>query len=265
MTNFTKFKFCKDQWGVHVYYTGLDGNPNEIIRDLMINTKVEFDCSQTCVVPPVKMVSTINKETGIETEHSFEVIDIEYPADERLVPMRHLIEARINYFSVDGKAVAVNMLNILCQDAGLTKVRGGGAREYWMSDYSGEFPHLIKIEGMHCGKPFDEMKLSGHFTGHMQECREYINDLESKARDAVDIWLLDGKTSKGFTVRFLLDHLNTIHSYVYSIQAKIKTKNNHEWALEHISRMINEIKVIGMQELMDDEENSDDELDNGSL
>lgn len=263
----TDFKFCKDQWGVHVYYVSRDENPSIKIDSLMINDNVEFDCSRNCVVPPVKKISAINQDTKVEMSYTFEVVDIEYPADERLVPMRHLVGTPVNYFSVDGTAVAVNMLNTLCQNAGLTKKRNGtGAREYHMNDYGGnDIPNRISIEGMNCSEPFHDIKLNQLFTAHKQECREYINDIEVRAREAVDIWLLAGRTAKGLTVGFLINHLALIEGRVHSIRSMKKTQHEHRLALESISRMVSEIKVIGMQALINDEEKSNEELDNDSL
>jgi hypothetical protein len=81
----------------------------------------------------------------------------------------------------------------------------------------------------------------------------------------VDLWLLGGKTSKGLTVKFLTEHLERILYRVRGIQSKIKTEEQKRWALGDIECAINEIKAIGMQELIDDEENSNAELDNDSM
>ena len=315
----TMFTFYKDQWGCHVYYAGRDNNP-ESMSGLLINSKIEFDCGQTCVVPPVKSISrtktetqnagyvngagkvmsevahdtekqnltsairvaqaardenaeiaaTIQKrnfdsewtlttkEVDVDTEYNFEVIDIEYPADERLVPLRHLPGEQINYFQVNGKQVVINLLHKLCQGAGLNP-GNGKIREYTMHDYHDrDEPNRIMIEGLSCSGPLQDVKLNS-FTGHLQECREYLNEVEGAARACFDLWVLAGKSSVGLTVGFLTKHLDNIRSYVYRIDSKIKTQRSKEYALQQIELARNEILAIGMQEVVSDENNSDDE------
>jgi hypothetical protein len=321
-----KLTFHKDQWGVHVFYALKNGNPTCKIEGLMLNDKIPFDVTKTCVVPPVKRLSTTaverqtvgmkNKFDGktmpvadynkrhnelralidqaridndkstevgaeidkrilqndweteyqdveVDREYEFEVIDIEYPADQRLVPMRHVPGIDVNYFIVDGEAVACDMLHKLCQGAGLyNRGKGTGVREYGMEGgyYSnGDVANNIKIEGRSYSEGFNDVKLQ-QFNGHINECRQYIQEVEAAARKCFDLWKLNGKTARGLSVGFLTDHLEKIEHYVRGIDSKIKTKRQKEYAMDSIQLALNEIKAIGMQQLVDDEDTEDSDI-----
>lgn len=318
-----KFIFHKDQFGVVVYYMGM--NPNEprlLSLEFKINNKTDFDPSKTCVVPLVTRISTTSIETqatgyqhddgfttlsvtsynaklkaletdvmnavtdgdvtkevaaqvalrylqdhwAVQTEevdvykdYDFEIIDIEYPADERLIPLRHLDEVKINYFKVDGELVAKNLIHQLCQEAGLEQ-KTCGIRCYGFAGYNNDV-YSWRIEGVTYGAPLGKLTLS-NFTGHLQDCRVYINEIEAVVRQCFDEWLISGKTSKGLSVKFLIDHLKTIELQVNYIQSKIKTQQYHTGAKNAIALAKAEIEAIGAQELIDGQENSDEEFDN---
>ena len=321
MTN-KKFIFHKDQFGVLVYYAGMNGNPHQSTTNFKINNKIDFDSSKTCIVPLVTRISTTSvetKETGykqrntattisvstylanrdtleldgrnakgvgdinkevvaqvalrhlkedweVQTEevevyrdYDFEIIDIEYPADERLIPLRHLDEEKINYFRVDGEVVAKSLIHQLCKRAGLKESRGE-VRCYDFPGYQDQ-SYSWRIENVTYGSPLNDIKLSG-FTGHLQECRVYMNDIEFKVRECFDEWLISGKTARGLNVKFMINHLETIRRHVCLIASKVKTKNFHTRALHAIELAKAEIQAIGVQELIDGQDNLDEEFDN---
>ena len=183
-------------------------------------------------------------------EYEFEIIDIEYPADERLIPLRHVDEKQINYFQVDVKSLGLKLIHKLCEEAKLTQSTSGDFRTYSIESWQG-VPGW-HIEGVAYGKALHCIRFDV-FTGHLQECREKINYVESQIHDCFDRWLISGKTSKGITVKFFTDHLDSIEGWVSRIASKKKTDRQHRGALEMIALVKAEVLKLGAQELMAEE------------
>jgi len=166
-----------------------------------------------------------SEDVDVITEFDFEVIDIDYPADERLIPLRHLGDTKINYFDVDGKKTALDMAHKLCQEAGLkfedTYKRG----TYYFPGYGGL--DYWKIEGKTYGDNMEKIKLH-IFTGDLIECRKYINEVERCVRSCFDQWVMSGKRPNGLTVGLVTEHLDKMASKLSFVETKIKTKDHYQ-------------------------------------
>jgi len=313
-----KFTFYKDQFGVYVFYTGI----NRDVRHqggLKINDTVDFDSSVACVVPPVKRVSSSETEdqiTGykssvngktkttpayraelhnlegaaqsvyvdaedevkarvklrrfeeewdeetqqveVHTDYEFEIVDIEYPADERLRPLRHLDNEKVNYFQVNGSQVAINFAHLLCKDVDLKHDDEGKKRGTYHIPSYGTLQYW-NIEGNRYGQPTETLRLHD-FTGDLAECRKYINEIESCVRGCFDDWEVSGKQPSGLTVGVVTKHLDRILQQVHRIETKIKTKHAYETVLHLIEKAKLDIVDLAVEEL--EKENSNDSLDN---
>lgn len=305
-----KFTFHKDQFGVHVYYEGMNENPRRGFNSqssLKINGTVDFDPTTTCVVPAVVRVSSCSnvfqttgyksnvtgktmtvpayeagaqallrdtqpdydsieeevaakvalrrfqdewqsesKEVEVHTDHEFEIIDIEYPADERLIPLRHIDNEKINYFKVDGKQVALNIAHGLCKDEGLEHTNDGSSRgTYNIASYGIEW---WQIEGVRYGNHLKSLSLY-EFTGHLSECRRYINEVECAVRACFDEWMVSGKQARGLTVGMVTKHLDEIAGMIKRIDSKIRTHKTHSSALAYVQKARLEVIQTGLEEM----------------
>lgn len=63
----TPFKFHRDKFGVHVYYSGMNNEAAYATRneELVLNGNVVFDPTESAVVPPVERISSIKTETQL--------------------------------------------------------------------------------------------------------------------------------------------------------------------------------------------------------
>lgn len=313
-----KFTFHKDQFGVHVYYAGMNNNPRHNFSsksNLKINEIVDFDATTTCVVPAVVRVSSCgkeaqttgykNSETGqtmtvsaynaeetclrlardqathmddevateiafrrfgkewteeskeveVHTDYEFEVVDIEYPADERLIPLRHTDDERINYFEVDGKQVALNLAHSLCKDEGLKHDGNGNKRgTYNIATYSNL--EYWQIEGECYGKPTKHLNLV-KFTGDLGECRVYINEIECAVRQCFDEWVVSGKKPSGLTVGVVTKYLDDIAGMLKHVDTKVKTRRAYDKTLGIIARARLEVIQTGLEEINDSLDNDE--------
>ena len=299
------FTFYKDQFGVHVYYSG------GYIRNqaLKINDVVDFDPATNCVVPLVTRVSEVrieNKVTGyihrdtgttmstveynntiaqhesihsmdieeevkyerlkrewdkqsekveVHVDHEFEIVDIEYPADERLIPMRHLGGEKVNYFTVDGATIARNLAHSLCQGADLTHSHDGKQRNtYDIPTHSGL--EYWKIEGNYYGKHATGVQLNS-FTGHLVECREFINDVETHVRQGFDEWQVSSRPCGGVSLGVVVERLDEALNVVKRIDPKIRTRHSHERAIEIIQEARADFVRSTLKELNKEDSNND--------
>jgi len=314
-----KFTFHKDEFGVYVFYAGMNDKVRRGVCNLKINGTIDFNQDVDCVVPPVVRVSSVatkdqvvgykHKEDGrtishtaynaehqrlewaksktitmeeevateiafrrfekeweqetqsmtIHTDHKFEVIDILYPADERLIPLRHFDAEQVNYFRTDGKMVALNLAHQLCKDAGLKHESSEHKRgTYHIQSYGGL--EYWEIEGARYGKPTNKLNLC-IFTGTLDECRDYINKIEQCVRSCFDEWDMHAKQPIGLTVGMVTRQLDKILSIVTGIDSKVRTRNTYSDALTAIARARKEVIQEGAKALAG-EENLDDPLDN---
>ena len=300
MTN-KKLIFHKDQYGVHVYYRGM--NSQAPSYSLMINRTIDFDPSITCVVPSVTSVTlteskvrktewknsvtgktmtlvaydseyhklqaesnrlgeTIeievaakvafnrfkqewivqSEEVEVVTDYEFEVIDIDYPADERLIPLRHLGDTKINHFDVNGGKVALDFANKLALGAGLKFENSYDRGTHYYPSYGGL--SYWRIEGKTYGDNMSKVRLHD-FTGDLMECRKYINEVESCARSCFDQWVMSGKRPDGLTVGLVTEHLDKIARELQQVQTKIKTQDNYRDTQRLIEKAKAEVIELG--------------------
>jgi hypothetical protein len=197
------------------------------------------------------------KEVEVHVDHEFEVVDIEYPADERLFPLRHLGNERINYFAVDGKKVAGNLAHSLCKSAGLKLGSSDKRGEYHIPSHSGL--EYWQIEGVYYGKPTKQLNLVV-FSGDIGECREYINTIECTVRACFDEWEISGKQPAGLTVGMVTKHLDSITAAVRRVETKKRTSSAYHAALATIAQARLDVIQVGL----DEEENLNDSLDAAS-
>ena len=317
-----KFIFHEDEFGVYVFYAGMNLEVTRRKPDLRINRITDFDPLIDCVVPPVTSVSSVSTREqvtgyrnktdrrtmtepgycselqrlincttknpcGIEeevaanvalrrfeseweqetktvtgyTDYEFEVIKIKYPADERLIPLRHFDNEQVNYFRTNGESVALNLAHQLCKDAGLKHNNNEKRDAYWIPGY--QALSYWSIEGERCGEPTQSLSLK-EFTGTLDECRDYINKIERCVRSCFDEWVVRDKQPKGLTVGKVTKQLDKIKTIVKRIESKIKTRNAYNEALATIDQARQEIIQEGIKASLD-EENSDYLLDNHSF
>ena len=182
-------------------------------------------------------------------DYEFEIIDIEYPADERLIPLRHIGDTQINYFKVDCERVAINMIHTLCKGANLkysekNKRRTYSLEERWSSNAR---PSNWKIEGENYGNPLSQLNLSNDFTGALPECRDRINEIECAVRDCFDNWVISCTSPKALTVGLMTGYLDKIERMVKMIDTKVRTKNQFNQTLRHIELARLEVLELGGQ------------------
>tara|TARA_R110002126_G_C10490983_1_gene504928 strand:+ start:155715 stop:156680 length:966 start_codon:yes stop_codon:yes gene_type:complete len=195
--------------------------------------------------PDRQMVKTL-------TKHEFEIIDIEYPADDRLVPIRHYDDKMVGYFKVDGKFVVDKLAKDLCDNAGLVSDGTGSTRGKYCASKTSYYGWKLTIEGDEFGKPVNDGGAVKDFTGTMVECHEFIRSAEKLVRSCFDQWVASRKYPDKFTVGEMLKHLDSIEFWVRSIDFKVKSKSNHGYATSAIARareeIINAAKEAGISD-----------------
>lgn len=180
----------------------------------------------------------IQEQQEIQKPVPFQVIDIEYPADHRLVPMRHLGEPeKANYFTVYGHDVAIAKAHELCRAAGLKLVahedRKGHERNTYYLD--GNF-YWWRIEGeSYCEHKL--YKVDKEFTGTLTECQRFISEVEATVQNVFDEWAVAYIEPDYLTVRAIKRALGEIESSVESIDPKVKTHRHKKSALQAITAM----------------------------
>tara|TARA_R110000824_G_scaffold118090_2_gene270238 strand:- start:244 stop:1203 length:960 start_codon:yes stop_codon:yes gene_type:complete len=192
------------------------------------------------------------------TNHEFEVVDIEYPADDRLMPIRHYDDKMVGYFKVDGRFVVEKLARELCNNAGLVEDANGYTRGKYCvntSTYSGLKFH---IEGDEFSKTVNRADVTKNFTGTMVECHEFIKEAEELTRGCFDQWIASRKYPDKFTVGEMLKHLDSIEGWVKMIDFKVKSRSHHEWARSAIVKARQEIiKAANEAGISDDTEASE--------
>ena len=187
------------------------------------------------------------------TKHEFEVIDIEYPADDRLVPMRHYDDKMVGYFKVDGKFVIDKLAKELCVNAGLVSDATGSTRGKYNASKTNYYGWKLTIEGDEFGKPVNEGDVLKQFSGTMVECHDFIRNAEELVRNCFDQWVASRKYPDKFTVGEMLKQLDSIEFWVNAIHYKVKSKSDHQSARDSINRARSEITRLASEM-----QNSDD-------
>jgi len=187
-------------------------------------------------------VQNVRKHTDFE----FEIVDIDYPADERMLPLRHYGDEQINYFEIDTKEVIKRLAHSLCRGEGLKEVeqRAINNRTYSLSQHYGWNWY---IEGKDYSDSFGSFR--GKFTGTLNECTDYINSVEKVVRDAFDKWMVSGRSPAGMTVGVVNKHLDEIEGIVRRIDTKIKTRNAFNNALNRIHQAKRELGELAKAEM----------------
>jgi hypothetical protein len=234
----TKLIFHRDKYGAHIYYPGM----NEYVPDLVMLNGEEFRTKYISIVPPVESLTSDLSGDKIE----FEIIDIDYCADDRMTPMRHFNTKRINYFEVSGVDVAKKFIHSLCKSEGLEESVTDRRNTFEVRDRWSEIS--MKIEGKIYNENINKVSLRD-FQGLRQECQEYINQIESAIRKDFDIWKINDKSPSELTVGFVVTELNKIRNQVSRIDSKLKTKEVYKRALAMIDIMIEESRLFAMKEL----------------
>lgn len=188
-------------------------------------------------------------------DYDFDVIDIEYPADERLIPLRHLDNERVNYFEVDGIKIALKFAKQLCENVGL-KDDGNGekSRTFWIPNY-GNLQYWT-IEGRRYGDYTSKIKLYT-FTGDLAECRNYINTVERGIRAAFDEWEVSYKRPSGLTIGVMTKYLDEIQQSLSQVDTKVRTKGAYCTTRGLIQKARQEIVELEMKK--EDLDNSFDD------
>lgn len=177
------------------------------------------------------------------TDYPFEIIDIDYPSDTRLVPLRHYDISRINYFQIATSAVAKAFAHKLCKEAGLKADNAGNQKgTYKISDYS--YLDYWRIEGK-TYKPEKVNKQS--FTGNMEECHAYLDEIEASTQQAFDNWKVNNTPLDEIAIRTVIGNLDAILGYVTRVETKIKTRQQYQWALSKIAETKTELIEAGLR------------------
>ena len=205
-----------------------------------------------------KTWSEVRQEVKTLIDHEFEVVDIEYPADDRLTPMRHYDDKMVGYFKVDGKFVVSKLVKELCEDAGLVADALGSTRGSYNLSKDNYYGVKLKIEGDEFGKPLKDSAVMNDFTGTMVECHEFVNKAEGVTRECFDQWIASRKYPDKFTVGEMLKKLDTIEYWVNSLDCKVKSKQDHQYAKNAIAQARVEItELANKQESSDNTEASE--------
>jgi len=200
-----------------------------------------------------KTWSEVRQEVKTLIDHEFEVVDIEYPADDRLTPMRHYDDKMVGYFKVDGKFVVSKLVKDLCENAGLVADALGSTRGGYNLSKDNYYGVKLKIEGDEFGKPLKDAAVMVDFTGTMAECHEFVKKAERVTRECFDQWIASRKYPDKFTVGEMLKKLDTIEYWVNSLDCKVKSKADHQHAKSAIAQA-----RIEITEHANKQENSDD-------
>ncbi len=249
-------EFYKDRFGVCVYYERMNSNRG-CNRNLIINDGIKFDAGETCVVPFVTKLVDPSTDQSIP----FEITDITYSADERMVPLRHTDENQINYFTVDGKGLAVKFASRLCENAGLiADSQGHDRKTYRISESYNGYSSMGTwlMEGKSYSEHLKPISLSSSFTGHLVECRAYINEIEQNIRQCFDHWAIKDKCPEGLNTGMVMDHLREIEKHLPHIQTKKKTQRQFDLAMVALAAAKKEITTIALEDIGADEEEVSD-------
>tara|TARA_S200002703_G_C3783460_1_gene241501 strand:+ start:769 stop:1725 length:957 start_codon:yes stop_codon:yes gene_type:complete len=184
-------------------------------------------------------------------DYEFEIVDIDYPADDRMIPMRHVDGQKINYFEVDGRKIALDFIRSLCVGEGLTQDNSNKRRTFYVEDsrYSGM---TFRLEGKSYQTNINLVRLK-NFIGTLGECQEYIDSIEKAARLDYDEWVVSGKSPDDLTIGEVTKHLDEIESMIRRIDSKVKTQQQKEYAISRVLQAKNEIRAFAPIEETDDE------------
>lgn len=199
------------------------------------------------------------EEVEKHTDHEFEIVDIDYPSDDRLTPLRHFDDEKINYFKVDGKKVATRFMHELAAAEGLTHEDGHKRGTYYVREGSLYSPPSIKLEGRTYDENLGQVRLS-NFEGPAIECREYIKSIEIAIRKDFDLWKITHRQPDHITVGFVERSLKSILRAVEGIDSKKRTDDVKTRAVQTIHKVIAEIREFGLSEI-NSEETSEEEVD----
>lgn len=176
------------------------------------------------------------------TDYEFEIVDILYPADERLVPMRNYDDERINYFKIQPEKLAIKFARTLCADYNLVEnesKKRGTFRFRWDGLSSWE------IEGKEYNDSMKDLNLQREFIGDIDECRAEINTIEKAIRGCVDEWIACGKRPSGLTVGMVVDFLTVMEQQLRRVDSKIKTQRQKDHAINRLNEFRKEVLELG--------------------
>lgn len=255
-----KFKFHRDKFGVHVYYADMNKEAIHGTIDAVIfmnYEKIQFDPRQTAVVPIVKRLWSSCPKSQVVTDYEFEVIDIDYPADERLIPLRHYNHEKVNYFQVDLMNVAVKLAHSLCQDKFNLKFNNSQKRgTYYLGDpdYYAIFFYWT-IEGKQYTEPLIDKIFPRDFIGDLAECNAAIIEVEKAIRACVEEWRAHDKEPSELNVGLVINFLDGVVRKLGTIDPKIRTAKNLRELYDDIHQFRQNVLNFGLKQV-ENEENS---------
>lgn len=236
-------RFYRDQYGVVVYYAGMNEHLSSA-NDWILNDNIDFSSKTTAVVPYPNSLKTTNDDSIV-----FAVVDIEYDADDRLTPLRHLGDTKINYFELDSQDVMVKMAHRLCENEGLVHKdpEGHMLGTYHVSTtaYDG-FRWLI--EGDRYDREMPRITYNQKFVGDIIECRKQIKSVEENIRGCFDTWKICKARPQGLTLGMVEAHLINIAHAVSTIDTKKRTQYNFDRSLKLIELAREEINLLKIRE-----------------
>ena len=187
------------------------------------------------------------QEVDVHTDYEFEVEDIEYPADDRMVPMRHYKEVKVNYFTVNGTKVAMDLAHELCKAEGFVEEDSSKRRTFNIRYNSLSY---WRIEGREVPKdPIEAISLRDEYVGDIDECRAYINSIECAVRESFDLWQTSYRQPDGLTVGMVTDRLDRIYRAIQGIDSKVRTKRHFESTLAMVRLAKQEMVEMGQATL----------------
>lgn len=185
----------------------------------------------------------VYEEVEVRDKIPFTIEKVEYIADERLKPLRHLGNpSQINYFSVDGEAICFAYAHKLCREAGLERVldnhrrhtKRGERGTYYLDD---DF-YWWQIEGNNYGDRSDQRELQENFVGPALKCYERIQFIEDKVQEMFDSWAIALIEPPHATVKHLSERINNAQDYMKQVDPKIKTKGYYKKAMDELDGLV---------------------------
>jgi hypothetical protein len=166
----------------------------------------------------------------------FEVLDIDYPADDRLFPMRHFDSEKINHFIVDGEKVAVDFAHQLCLGAGL-KSSNDSRHQDGTYDLSHNGLSYWRIESTYHDPKHGECPKLQEFMGNLSDCQHYVHTIEKAVRRKFDTWASKDSSLGRITAHKLLEKIDSLSTMVERVASKVRTNYEYGQVRERISSL----------------------------
>ena len=191
------------------------------------------------------------EEVETREDVPFKIVDIDYPADIRLLPLQHFAKQpeQINQFEINGEQIALDYAHKLCQEAGLRRRKTERHKSERGTYYLDEDFYWWRIEGENYGERGEMNEFSKKFVGSLSDCEKRIAEIETYVQSIFDSWAVALIDPGHLTVKWLDKRVRELKYQIECIDPKVKTRSNHQRALKMMEEMVEWVKEKAQEKL----------------